>query len=322
MALQQSAETLAGGLPAFTSVRQLLKEAEGHAERSAGGGSSRLALREAISLDRISFAYTAGGPAVLRQVSMSIPAGRTTAIVGASGAGKSTLADILIGLLQPTGGRLEVDGQPLSGGDLPAWRRSVGYVPQESFLLHDTIRKNLLWAKPDATDADMWDALARAAAGGFVRARPDGLDAVVGDRGLRLSGGERQRLALARALLTQPVLLVLDEATSALDSINEQQILASVRNLRESATTLIITHRLSAVRHADLIYVLENGQIEASGTWDELVKKPGVFGAMLSAQGSYSPVSELPGFPLAVAGPPAISTRATAIHGQWPSDSS
>ena len=178
-----------------------------------------------------------------------------------------------------------VDGQPLAPADLAAWRRSVGYVPQESFLLHDTIRANLRWARPDATEEEMWDALDRAAAADFVRTRAGGLESVVGDRGVRLSGGERQRLGLARALLTKPDLLVLDEATSALDSINEQQILAAVQGLAGRVTTLLITHRLSAIRGAELIHVVADGRIVESGNWQDLAWKGRVFAELLAAQG-------------------------------------
>jgi ATP-binding cassette subfamily C protein len=208
-----------------------------------------------------------------------------TAIAGPSGAGKSTIADLLLGLLRPTGGRMLVDGHALAESDLGAWRRSIGYVPQDSFLLHDTVRANLRWARPGATDEQMWDALERSAAAGVVRARPEGLDTVIGDRGVRLSGGERQRLALARALITAPDVLVLDEATSALDSVNERQILRAVQNLRGRVTVVVITHRLSTIRDADLVHVVEQGRVVESGTWAELAgKRGGAFEALLALQ--------------------------------------
>jgi ATP-binding cassette subfamily C protein len=221
----------------------------------------------------------------VKHASLVIEAGSISAIAGASGAGKSTVADLLLGLLRPTHGRLLVDGREIGEDDLGAWRRSIGYVPQDSFLLHDTIRANLAWARPDATDAEMWDALERSAAAAFVRARPEGLDAIVGDRGLRLSGGERQRLALARALITNPNVLVLDEATSALDSVNEEQILTAVERLRGRVTIVLISHRLATLRNADAIYVMDAGEIVESGSWRELAARPGGrFESLLSKQ--------------------------------------
>jgi ATP-binding cassette subfamily C protein len=189
-----------------------------------------------------------------------------------------------MGLMTPAAGRIAIDGHTLDAATLRSWRRSVGYVPQDSFLLHDTIRANLQWAVPGASDAQIWEALELAAARGFVEATPRHLDAVVGERGLRLSGGERQRLALARALLAAPDVLLLDEATSALDSINEQQILASLAHLHGRLTIVVITHRLSTIRDADLIHVLDGGQLVESGRWSELAYRGGTFASLLDAQ--------------------------------------
>jgi ATP-binding cassette subfamily C protein len=280
MSLQESAQIIFAGLPSFAAVMRLVDECEAHAERLPVPVPDPLPLHREVRLESVSYAYQGAAPAV-QALSLSIPAGRTTAFVGASGAGKSTLADLLIGLLRPDSGRLLIDGRPLMDDDVSAWRRSIGYVPQDSFLLHDTVRANLLWAKPDASDADMWTALERAAAADFLRRSREGLDTVVGDRGVRVSGGERQRLALARALLTNPELLVLDEATSALDALNEQQILSAVRGLAGAVTTVIVTHRLSAIRHADVIHVMDEGRIAESGTWDELVARQGRFARLM-----------------------------------------
>ncbi len=307
MALQESAQIVIAGLPSFRQVTRLTSEAETQAEhhdhcgmRDAGCGvrnagsalrlTPRPSLLRAIRFDRISYSFGEGTQPALDSVSFSIPAGLTTAIVGASGAGKSTAADLLMGLLRPSAGRLLLDDRPLGAAEIPAWRRSIGYVPQDSFLLHDTVRANLLWAKPDATEGDMWQALERAAAADFLRARPEGIDSVVGERGVRLSGGERQRLALARALLTQPGLLLLDEATSALDAPNEHQILTAVQHLAGRITTVIITHRLSAIRRADVIHVLDQGRLVESGTWLELARRDGTFARLLEAQGMESPM--------------------------------
>jgi ATP-binding cassette subfamily C protein len=176
-----------------------------------------------------------------------------------------------MGLLRPEQGTILVDGVPVYPYGNHTWRQAIGYVPQEAFLFHATVRANLLWARPEASAADLQQALRLAAAEEFVASLPQGLDTVLGDRGVRLSGGERQRLALARALLRQPVLLILDEATSALDPFNEQRIHRALAALHGQFTIVLIAHRLSTVRMADRIMVLDAGQVVETGTWDELL---------------------------------------------------
>jgi ATP-binding cassette, subfamily C, bacterial len=178
-----------------------------------------------------------------------------------------------------------VDGAPLDGGRARAWRNQIGYVAQDTFLFNDTVQANLLWARPEATDEDINHALKLAAAEEFVSRLPDRVETVLGDRGVRLSGGERQRLALARALLRRPSLLILDEATSALDSENEKRIQNAIEELHGHMTILVITHRLSTIRRADVVYVLEQGRLVESGSWDALVQKDRRFGALCRAQG-------------------------------------
>ncbi len=283
MALQESAQLVVAGLPSFAVVSRLIDECDAEAE-PVDATVDRLPMRHALALERVVYRY-ADGPEVVRGVSMNVAAGRITAIVGPSGAGKSTLADLLLGLLQPTAGTLSVDGQPLDESRARQWRRSVGYVSQDVFLLHGTIRANLAWGRPNASDAEMWAALESAAAASFVRARREGLDTTVGDRGVQLSGGERQRLALARALLTEPDLLILDEATSALDTVNERHILDAVASLGSRLTTVIITHRLAAVRDAHVIHVIENGELVEMGSWEHLMSGPSAFARLMAAQG-------------------------------------
>jgi len=168
-----------------------------------------------------------------------------------------------------------VDGVPIRGPWLGAWRQAIGYVSQDTFLFHDTVRVNLLWAWPEASEADLHRALQHAAADEMVAALPQGLDTVLGDRGVRLSGGERQHLALARALLRRPSLLLLDEATSALDTANEQRIYGALADLHGELTIVMIAHRLSTVRTADHILVVEAGRVVETGTWGALWARPG-----------------------------------------------
>jgi ATP-binding cassette subfamily C protein len=191
-------------------------------------------------------------------------------------------------LLQPTAGRILIDGEPLAGPRLHAWRQSIGYVPQETFLFHDTVRANLLWARPEATEAEVRAALRAAAAEEFVNQLPHGLDTVTGDRGVRLSGGERQRLALARAVLRQPSILVLDEATSSLDTQNERFIQQALEQLHGELTIVLIAHRLSTVRIADQIIVLKGGRMVETGAWDDLCQREGGVFRELAAAGTTS----------------------------------
>ncbi len=271
--------------PAFTTVTEMQARCEAAAEPEPAR-SEGIELREAMRLEGVSFAYQdSGEPLVISDLDLTIQAGKTTAIVGPSGAGKSTIADLVMGLIQPDEGRVLVDERPLRAEQRRAWRSTISYVPQDTFLFHDTVRQNLLWARPDARDGEIREALRLAAAEDFVSRLPEGMETVLGDRGVRLSGGERQRLALARALLRKPSLLILDEATSNLDSENERRIQSAIEELHGSMTILIITHRLFTIRSADIIYVLEQGRLVESGGIDTLVaRKQGRFLELCNAQ--------------------------------------
>ena len=267
--LQQDYQHLLHMLPAYESAQTLRDQCEEAAEPALGSDPAP-ELRQSIRLASVSFHYDKPHQNILERIDLELPARWTTALVGPSGAGKSTLADILLGLLTPTEGRILLDGRVLNAAEVRRWRQAVAYVPQDTFLFHDTVRANLLWTTPEASEAELWASLRMAAANGFVRALPEGLDTVLGDRGIRLSGGERQRLALARALLRKPTLLLLDEATSALDSEHEQRIQEAIDRLHGELTIVLIAHRLSTVRHADRIVVMDGGRIVQQGTWAEL----------------------------------------------------
>jgi ATP-binding cassette, subfamily C, bacterial len=283
--LQQNYQQILNMLPAYSAVDKMQHDCEQAAEPYEYENPQGIRLTQSIVYQNVSFRYnTSRNVYALKDINIEIPAQRMTAIIGPSGAGKTTMADILIGLLRPTEGCLKVNDMVLNTRHLHNWRYSVGYVPQEPFLFNDTIEANLLYARADASREDIWNALEMAAAASFVKTLPDGLNTVIGDRGIRLSGGERQRIAMARALIRKPELLLLDEATSSLDAKNENQIQDAIERLQGKQTIVVIAHRLSTIRRADLIIVLDRGKVVEQGTWSELsANKKSQFSSMLSA---------------------------------------
>jgi ATP-binding cassette subfamily C protein len=282
--IQQNFQSLINMMPSFSRVMELQKRCEEAAEIETQR-YGKIDIGNGIKLNKVSFSYD-GNSTVIKDIDIVIKAGQTTAIVGPSGAGKTTIADLLMGLITPDGGNILIDGKEFSSKGMRTWREQIGYVPQDTFLFNDTLRANLLWAKPDAKEEEINQSLRSAAAEEFVNGLPKGLDTILGDRGVLVSGGERQRIALARALLRKPSLLILDEATSSLDSENERRIQNAIETLHSQMTILIMTHRLSAVREADIIHVLEKGQLVESGTWGSLMAdKDGRFFALCQAQG-------------------------------------
>jgi ATP-binding cassette subfamily C protein len=281
--VQSQAHQLAGILPAFDHVLAIEAECLAHAEPAAADeGAAELKLEREFRLQDVWFAYDSPGRGggrqgelVLQGIDLGIEAGLLTVVVGPSGAGKSTLADLVNGLLAPTRGKLLLDGRELDPAEIRQWRHHVGYVGQETVLFHESVRENLLWARPEATEDELREAL-ELASGGFVYELPGGLETVVGDRGILLSSAQRQRISLARALLRKPELLILDEATNALDVENEARvldaILEAIRRPRDGArlTVLMIAHRASAIRRADRIFELECGRVVRAGTWEEI----------------------------------------------------
>lgn len=282
MDMQTQAQQVLINLPAYTAMRSL--QARFDAEREPGHAAvedaGKLALDTGLNIRGVSFAYDDGayddgaGKAVVSDITFGLPAGKVTALIGPSGSGKSTIADMLLGLLEPTAGKILVDGVEIDAANRRRWRDQVAYVPQDVFLLHDTIAANLRLAAPQASDDDLWTALRAAHAGEFVERLDHRLDTVVGDRGARLSGGERQRIALARALLRKPSLLILDEATSALDWQNQSLIARSIDGLRGAMTILTIAHRPSMIAFADWVVAMEDGRVVEVGQYQRLKAKP------------------------------------------------
>jgi ABC-type transport system involved in Fe-S cluster assembly fused permease/ATPase subunit len=236
-----------------------------------------------IVFENVSFAYDAKRP-ILKDISLHVPAGKTVAIVGPSGAGKSTISRLLFRFYDITAGRILIDGQNIADVTQASLRKAIGMVPQDTVLFNDTIRYNIRYGRPDATDAEVEEAAKMAQIHKFVLSLPQGYNAMVGERGLKLSGGEKQRVSIARTILKGPPILVLDEATSALDSLTEQDIQNELRRISKNRTTLVIAHRLSTVVEADEIIVLEKGRIAERGTHKVLLKKKGLYADMWNRQ--------------------------------------
>ncbi len=268
--MQRTWQGILNMLPAYRAVLEMADTFRAAEEQPPSGQVDPIDLRRGVEFRDVSFRYDKGDPNfVLNDIDLTIQALKTTVILGPSGGGKSTFADLLIGLLTPDLGQILIDGKRLEGNVLHSWRKSVGYVPQESLLFHETLQDNMRWASPDSSEVDIWEALRLAASEDFVRALPEGLNTVLGDRGVRLSGGQRQRIALARALLRNPTLLLLDEATSNLDSENEQRIFQALQQLRGTMTVVFISHRPSAVQSADQIVVIEGGRVAPRTTYSQ-----------------------------------------------------
>ncbi len=263
--IQQGAQQLAHALPAYEKVKELEAELEALPGQGDDGGGERPFPEGAVVFEGVSFRHAddQGEDAArgVEDLSLVIAAGEFVGLAGPSGAGKTTFADLLVGLYPPQSGRIAVGGEALEGRMLSAWRRGVSYISQDSFLFHDSIRRNLAWANPAASEAEMWDALARAGAEVLVRRMDQGLDTVAGERGALVSGGERQRIALARALLRRPRLLVLDEATSAIDLDSERAILQRLLGLEPRPTMVMIAHRPESLAFCERLLRLENGRL-------------------------------------------------------------
>ena len=265
-------------------VEQMFTLLNVNAEIADKPGAAPLNVHNAeVAFENVNFAYDAERP-ILRNLSFRVPPGKTVALVGASGAGKSTISRLLYRFYDVSSGRILIDGQDISDVTQKSLRAAIGMVPQDTVLFNDTIRYNIRYGRPDATDAEVEAAAKMAQIHDFITSLPKGYDALVGERGLKLSGGEKQRVSIARTILKGPPILILDEATSALDSFTEHQIQAALKKVSENCTTLVIAHRLSTVVDADEIIVLDKGQVAERGTHDALLAAHGLYAAMWNRQ--------------------------------------
>ena len=289
--IQSNMESIASSIPAFSTLVGLLAECKDAKEIHLGNEQDYkqikpLEINQDIQCKAVAYRYHRNEPTyALQGINLTIPSRQTTAIVGSSGAGKSTLIDIIMGLIQPEEGIVLIDGVPLQGEMILSLRKSISYVPQDSFLFHASIKENMLMIEPDVTVEQIWEALEFSAAAEFVRKLPQQLETIIGDRGIRFSGGERQRLVLARAILRNPSILILDEATSALDTANEAGFQQALDRLRGKMTIIIIAHRLSTIRNADQVIVLDQGMIVQIGGYSLLAgDRDGLFFKLLGNQ--------------------------------------
>jgi ATP-binding cassette, subfamily C, bacterial len=241
-------------------------------------------LTRDIGIDRVSYRYAEGDAPALEGIDLVIPNRSMVALVGPSGSGKSTLMELISGIRSPTGGRVLLDGTDLASLDPRSWRRRIGFVTQDTILLNDTLRANLVFSHPEAGVDEIESALVTAHLGDLVQELPDGLDTVLGEGGIRLSGGQRQRVALARALIGKPELLLLDEATSSLDNESESAIQKTLETIAHTMTIVVIAHRLTTVRNSDMIHVIEAGRLVESGSYDQLIAASGRFSVLHKAQ--------------------------------------
>jgi ATP-binding cassette subfamily B protein len=251
--------------------------------RDAAGKALSEPVQGEVTLNKVSFHYPSSGAGIC-DIDLHVPAGNTLALVGATGSGKSTLIKLLLRFYDPSHGDIRIDGQPIQGISLKSLRNAIGLVSQDVYLFEGSIRDNLTYGKPDASDSEIIDAAKTAEAWSFIEALPDGLDTPVGERGIRLSGGQRQRLSLARALLKNPPILVLDEATSAVDNETEAAIQRSLKRIGHNRTVIMIAHRLSTIVDADTIAVVDAGTVVESGTHQQLLDHDGAYAAQWRVQ--------------------------------------
>ncbi|NND44511.1 MAG: ATP-binding cassette domain-containing protein, partial [Xanthomonadales bacterium] len=282
--LTRVAETVDLYERAMASTRRILDLIETpFTIRSGERRLPRPEVRGDISFSGVAFSYRSGPP-VIRDLDLEIRAGESVALVGQTGSGKSTLMKLLLRFYEPTQGSVRLDGIDIAGIALPDLRQAIGLVSQDVFLFHGSVRENIAYGKPDASDAEVIEAARAAEAHEFIQALSDGYDTIIGERGQKLSGGQRQRVSIARAVLKDPPVLILDEATSSVDNETEAAIQRSMQRISQGRTTLVIAHRLSTIVDSDRIYVLENGRVAEQGTHRELMQAEGLYATLWRVQ--------------------------------------
>lgn len=274
---QQYSQSYNIASPALTVVDRVIEEARQNIEETGSDGIAFKKITKSIAFNEVSFRYPSRGSSTLSGVSIEIPRQKMIAIVGSSGAGKSTIVDMLAGLRVPDDGTITIDEKPLSEYALTSWRERIGYVAQDVVVFNDTLASNVTFSCPGVTEDDIREALKIARLNELIEELPDGLQTMIGENGIRLSGGQRQRLAIARAIIGKPELLLLDEATSALDNESERLVQQALEAIAKEFTLVVIAHRLTTVRRADIIYVMEAGKVVQIGKYDELVEQEGSF---------------------------------------------
>jgi ATP-binding cassette subfamily B protein/subfamily B ATP-binding cassette protein MsbA len=302
-ALAQSATQFQNSLSGLDRVLDLLEEPREMQSTAASVKADRQTVAGTISFEDVSFTYPGRHAPALSDVNLSIPAGQTVALVGPSGAGKTTLSNLVARFYDPTSGRVCLDGRDLRDYDVESFRLLLGIVEQDVFLFDGTIAQNIAYSRRNATPAEIRAVAEAANATEFIDGMRDGLQTIIGERGVRLSGGQRQRLAIARAILADPKLLILDEATSNLDTDGERLIQQSLARLMKGRTSFVIAHRLSTIAEADMIVVIENGRISQTGTHAELMAKGGKYRTMVEQQVSMTLGRIASGEPQPVASP-------------------